>query len=117
MEASSATSQAANPEPQFFLPRGRIGVRSMLVRGLTCYLVLLILGSLLRTMSAEIGRELSIVLTYLLAAFMCITSIKRAHDMDYSGWAVFWLSILPFVLLLPGTKGPNQFGPPPARWF
>jgi uncharacterized membrane protein YhaH (DUF805 family) len=117
MAAPSPTSQATNPEPRFFLPRGRIGVRSMLVRSLACYLPLVFLGFLLRAISIEAGHTLSAVVTYPLVGFMIIMGIKRAHDMEYSGWAVIILGAVPCLLLLPGTNGPNRFGPPPTRWF
>jgi uncharacterized membrane protein YhaH (DUF805 family) len=48
-------------------------------------------------------------------------SIRRLHDTDRSGWW-WWLSLVPFgsvvVLVfhaLPGTAGPNQFGPVPGH--
>ena len=53
--------------------------------------------------------------------------VRRLHDMNYSGWiylAVVLLGIIPLVgtlvqlafivvMCLPGTKGPNKYGPDP----
>lgn len=49
------------------------------------------------------------------------TSIRRLHDLDLSGW-FYLVSLVPLVGLvfyvvvlgcLPGTKGRNNYGPPP----
>lgn len=54
-------------------------------------------------------------------------TIRRLHDRDMSGWwylGLFALQLIPFVgfiasiaflvlMLLPGTAGPNRFGPDP----
>jgi len=49
--------------------------------------------------------------------FTIMVGIQRCHDMNWSGWAVL-LSIIPLAglvfLFMPGTKGPNRFGPPPV---
>lgn len=54
------------------------------------------------------------------AVFLVLQTIKRCHDMNWSGW---WsiLSLVPLanmvfgllLLLVPGTRGSNDFGAPP----
>ena len=98
----------ANPiaEPNVFLPRGRIGVCSMLFRWMVCFCLLAGTGLLLQpTPESPVW------------VFMIITGIKRAHDMGYSAWGVILLSLLPILFLLPGAKQSNAYGPIPARWL
>lgn len=48
--------------------------------------------------------------------------VRRLHDQDKSGWMIL-LSLIPFIgglillvfMLLPGTAGPNRFGPDPLE--
>lgn len=48
--------------------------------------------------------------------------VRRLHDQDKSGWLLL-LGLIPFVggfiilvfMLLPGTRGPNRFGPDPKN--
>lgn len=49
-------------------------------------------------------------------------SVQRLHDIGWSGW-LFLLALVPYlgsifnliILLIPGSKGPNRFGPPPPE--
>lgn len=66
---------------------------------------------------------------WLLGALFILTSaavgvvgltVKRLRDLNVSGWAVMFgfipylnLALLFFLCVLPGTPGPNRFGPPP----
>ncbi len=68
---------------------------------------------------------------YLLAIFLpgLAVQVRRFHDRNISGWwylALFVLSMVPYlgfiagivilvISLLPGTIGPNRFGPDPLR--
>tara|TARA_B100000953_G_scaffold211330_1_gene174505 strand:- start:1134 stop:1559 length:426 start_codon:yes stop_codon:yes gene_type:complete len=48
--------------------------------------------------------------------------VRRFHDQDHSGWFVL-LSFIPYIgglivlvfMCLPGTRGPNRFGPDPKE--
>lgn len=47
--------------------------------------------------------------------------VRRLHDTNRSGWW-FWISLIPFgsivllvLLALPGTVGPNKYGPDPRQ--
>ena len=37
-------------------------------------------------------------------------TVRRLHDRNLAGW---WLLVPIFILSLPGTAGPNRFGPDP----
>jgi uncharacterized membrane protein YhaH (DUF805 family) len=59
-----------------------------------------------------------VVLVFLLPQLA--VTIRRLHDIDRSGWW-FWFAYVPLVgaitllifCCMPGTPGPNRFGPPP----
>ncbi|RMW09251.1 DUF805 domain-containing protein [Pseudomonas amygdali] len=66
------------------------------------------------------GGLLSAVVLVVFAVIGAQIGIQRLHDLGWSGWLLlltmvpFIGSVFPFLMvLLPGTKGPNQFGPPP----
>lgn len=62
---------------------------------------------------------LGIAYLLLLVSIGFILPIKRLHDMDMSGWAICasFIPLVGFALILlffiPGTRGPNCFGPDP----
>jgi uncharacterized membrane protein YhaH (DUF805 family) len=89
-----------------------IGVAIIFVAALVLYLLALATGGTLRTILFVI-----IYLAFLYPS-ICL-AIKRFHDRDKSGWWVF-IALVPLiggiwyfieVGCLPGTVGPNQFGP------
>ena len=100
-----------------FLPRGRIGICSMLFRWIVCFCILAGTGLLLQQAPESSRYLISACVGYPVYAFMIITGIKRAHDMGYSAWGVILLSLLPILFLLPGAKQSNEYGPIPARWL
>ena len=74
------------------------------------------------------GAGLLLVLYWLVALIPSIAvAVRRLHDRDMSGWwylGFIVASMIPFVgilasiaflviMLLPGTQGPNRFGPDP----
>ena len=66
---------------------------------------------------------LSFVMLLFGTVFSFIFVIKRLHDLGASGWFsvlsfVFIINtfMLLFLLLWPGNKGSNKFGPPPRPW-
>lgn len=59
-----------------------------------------------------------LIITLLLILYL-VAAVKRLHDIGLSGW-VLLLSFLPSgealyvsLALIPGTKGPNKYGPDP----
>ena len=59
---------------------------------------------------------------YYVATVLPLTALiaRRLHDVGYSGWLQL-VNLLPFgfvvvlvFMVLPGTRGPNQYGPEPA---
>ena len=59
---------------------------------------------------------------YYMATILPLTALiaRRLHDVGYSGWLQL-VNLLPFgfivvlvLMVLPGTRGPNQYGPEPA---
>jgi uncharacterized membrane protein YhaH (DUF805 family) len=93
------------------------------------YVIVAVVAGIVANVLEAIGGEMLALVVYLpfalflLASFVPSLSVafRRLHDTDRSAW---WLliSFVPFiggiVLLvfdcLPGTPGPNRFGPPPA---
>jgi hypothetical protein len=113
---AQATAPSPVAEPNVFLPRGRIGVCSMVFRWTVCFGLLAAAGFLLRQAPEGSRHLISACVSYIIWAFMIITGIKRAHDMGYSAWGVLFLSVLPFLYLLPGEKTANKYGAVPSRW-
>jgi len=85
------------------------------------------LGSLLLGLGVELakfvlgdgsGLPLGIAANVAYVVFFALLTIQRCHDIDWTGWAALW-AIIPLVGLMfwfiPGTPGPNRFGPPPPR--
>ena len=107
------SNQKKSQIPNYFLPTGRIGRINWLMRNTInsivfftfIYLFALILPE-------ELG--LILVIPYLCYLYvLLITSIKRLHDLNVTGWIVpiifiplVWL----FFLILSGTRGSNKFG-------
>jgi len=104
-------------EIQMWSASGRIGrlrylayfTGSMLLAGAVAGL----LGAILDQALAGIA---AIALYVAVTVYSIITSIKRSHDMDWSGWTVL-LTLIPLVGLIwvfkSGTPGPNSYGAPP----
>jgi uncharacterized membrane protein YhaH (DUF805 family) len=125
MNVASASLLQQSAEATFFSLSDRLGrvryfayiLLGMIGSGLllvAIYLLALILpdslGRLLSTASFILVKNILIPL------IVFVMSIRRLHDLNRSGWWSF-LVLIPFVtlilLLLPGNKTANQFGPPP----
>ena len=113
----------ADVEPWRMLldPRGRIGRVTWWLWGV---LLPIGLGLLLHALLgiARIRAELAEHLVNLLLLWPTLAvSIKRWHDRNHSGWFVLvvlvpvvgWLVALVVNGFLPGTRGPNKYGPEP----
>ncbi len=71
-------------------------------------------GSFSGGFNASLGIATIVVLVVNLVPSIAV-SVRRAHDSDKSGW---WLLVPIYNLILlcmPGTRGPNRFGPDPLE--
>jgi uncharacterized membrane protein YhaH (DUF805 family) len=104
-------------------PQGRVSRRTFWLWGV---LALIGLGILLHALLgiARVRQNTAEHLVNLLLLWPALAvSIKRWHDRNLSGWWVLvvlvpvvgWLAALVVNGFLPGTPGPNRFGPPPER--
>lgn len=131
MSAADLIGWYLRPWRLYAVFRGRSRRREILVwhfGHLVLYLVFLALAFLgLASLSEEIGGALTLGLTsflylYGLAALVpsLALTVRRLHDLNTSGLAALLL-LVPvvgllfalYLLLAPGTPGPNRFGPPP----
>ncbi len=113
-----AIEPATSPSPaerHILLPYGRIGVLSMLFRWFLWFLLMLVTGLLLPSFPESSRWLISALISYPAFALLLVTAIKRGHDMGYSAWGVIILVVFPPLLLLPGQKQPNEYGPIPTR--
>lgn len=109
-------------------PKGRFGRLRYLTYSMVMGVVTAILVTAIITMGKSLGGEAGkvvdiggIVLMYaILLPVSFIFMIRRLHDFNRSGWYSLTIlvplvnAVTAFVLLLvPGTKGPNDYGPPP----
>ncbi len=85
------------------------------------YLVIAVAGGMvIGDFLAPLGWLIGIAAFIALMVYSFSFTIQRLHDIGWSGWLVL-LYFVPFVnfifpfliLLMPGTQGPNRFGPPP----
>jgi uncharacterized membrane protein YhaH (DUF805 family) len=117
--ATNEPNQCGQPsERSIFLPHGRIGRVAYGVRWAIVLAAYAVLGSV---QQATIGSEPNVLVkcvSYVLFAFLVITSVKRLHDMGYGAAAVIFLGpIVPLLLFAPGERGPNAYGNPPPKPF
>jgi uncharacterized membrane protein YhaH (DUF805 family) len=114
------SNQNKSQIPNYFLPSGRIGRINWLMRNTinsTAFFTFIYLFALI--LPEELG--LIVVIPYLCYLYVVlITSIKRLHDLNVTGWIVpiifiplVWL----FLLILSGTRGGNKFGEKPENLF
>ena len=131
-EALYRTNPHYEPNPSLLSFRGRMGrLRYALISivivvalflgdvGATA-LVVMSLDVLSPVASIVLGT-LALITILLMSALGVCTTIRRLHDLNRSGW-LYWVLFVPFVNLLfvvyvlvaPGTDGPNRYGPVPS---
>jgi uncharacterized membrane protein YhaH (DUF805 family) len=104
-------------------PRGRASRRTFWLWGVAALLGLGALGQALLGIAGMKSDQAERVVSLLLLWPAIAVSVKRWHDIDRSGsWVLVafvpvigWLWLLFANGALPGTPGPNRFGPPPPR--
>jgi len=110
--AAAATPAPSGGPPGWFTCEGRLPRMAYFLRLLVVFPVALFGFGL--TEAAPVVALPLIVVTFIL---LVPQSAKRLHDMNQSGWLQL-LCVIPLVhlwiLLAPGTEGPNRYGPKPA---
>ena len=106
-----------------FTVQGRIGRLRYLAWSFTLTSVALLLGAICFAIFFESLIAGALLGTVVFVAFVVISTqmgAQRLHDANLSGWLLL-LSLIPVVgsffpillTLVPGSAGPNQYGPPP----
>ena len=109
----------------YFNPTGRVSrgaywLNAWVILPIAAFAISLILLSIGLSFNELANVALSLIILWSNLAL----SIKRLHDQDKSAWWILFalIPLLGFVVLfiilgfLPGTKGPNRYGPQP-HWF
>ncbi|HRK56447.1 MAG TPA: DUF805 domain-containing protein [Burkholderiaceae bacterium] len=110
--------------------RGRVGRLRLLAFNSAAYLIFWLLMGLTAGVTVAFvgGRDavgvgafiIMLAMGAVFFVFSALQLIKRCHDLNWSGW-LWLLAILPIVnlifvlmlLLIPGKKTANRYGPPP----
>ncbi len=113
-------STAMHPVAAYFVPIGRVGRGSWLLRNLANGFG----GILLAAPFVDSHSDGAVVWICLLAVMWIYLGIvnagKRLHDLNCSAWfspIVFFPLVPLFLLFLRGTNGPNKYGPQPGNKF
>ena len=97
-----------NPK-ELFSFKGRLRRKHYLVVYCTALAFMVIIGLLQRAT----GTSLSL-LTFLVVAAVIPSSVRRLHDIGYSGWLVIGVIAIPIaslvLLLAAGEPGSNEYG-------
>ncbi|CAK9892578.1 MULTISPECIES: DUF805 domain-containing protein [Pseudomonas] len=115
---------ANSSKPKVMSLEGRIGRVRLLAWGMALFAATMGGIMLVAMLSSSVSMDLGgLVMIGLLSAriLSMLFIVQRLHDLNWSGWFC-WLSVLPWVgnflllvlVLMPGTRGSNRFGPPPA---
>ncbi|RYY76313.1 MAG: DUF805 domain-containing protein [Gammaproteobacteria bacterium] len=108
-------------EPKVWSAKGRIGRLRYLAYTMGGYLVFLLVISVTGGLAAgfnssALGTGVLAISGLAYGVLAILAGIQRAHDMDWSGWAVF-LVLIPLVnfiwIFKAGTDGANRYGAPP----
>jgi uncharacterized membrane protein YhaH (DUF805 family) len=106
------STQSKSKIPNYFLPTGRISGSIFFFRSIINILTLGIIINLIRTLP-EAFHLFSSIPTLLCIYLVIVTSSKRLHDWNITGW-LSPLVFIPFIPLLfwliPGNKNSNRFG-------
>ena len=94
---------------ELFSLNGRMRRKHYLVVYFAAVALVVIIGFLQRAT----GSRLS-VLSFIVVAALIPSSVRRLHDIGYSGWLVIGVIAVPFasllLLLAPGEPGSNAYG-------
>lgn len=119
--AIALARETLSPGEIYLRLRGRIPRSVFWLHGVLALLLAAFLGNALLNI-AGVRSDLAGPLVNLLLAWPCIAiSVKRLHDYNFRGWWMlvnFVPAVGSLVMLIangfvPGTHGPNRFGPAP----
>jgi uncharacterized membrane protein YhaH (DUF805 family) len=124
MSFFSAPDKIAWYRQNMYRTTGRLNRLHFLTYGLLNFMfcagifIVAVLLGVLTSSEAFLGLAFLVCLPFSVAGY--ITSIRRAHDFDVTGWVVL-IFLVPYIntiaglvfLLVPGTIGPNKYGPDP----
>lgn len=128
--ADVAIADEPSQPVRLWAAHGRIGRLRLLAFNSAAYLVFWLLMGLVAGVTVvfvggrdAVGVGAFIIMLAMGAVFFVFSAfqlIKRCHDLNWSGW-LWLLAMLPFInlifvlilLLAPGKKAANRYGPPP----
>ena len=109
---------------KFFRYDNRLNRKRYILRGLALLGLYLVTALLLGTLGMLINETFGTLLISLIGLAFMVPSvmllIRRLHDLDRPGWwaignfiPILNIALSIYVLFIPGTPGPNQYGPDP----
>jgi uncharacterized membrane protein YhaH (DUF805 family) len=100
---------------RLFSASGRIGRARYIAYGFGLYLLSMLAGVVGARLFGEVGAVLATVAWVAMAVLGVMLTVQRCHDFNVTGWLAL-LIVVPLAnlvfLFIPGTDGPNRFGPP-----
>ncbi|SDG26353.1 Uncharacterized membrane protein YhaH, DUF805 family [Selenomonas sp. WCT3] len=113
-----------NITEKFFRYDNRLNRKRYILRGLALVGIYLVASLILGTIGMMIDEMFGTLLIWLLGLAIMVPSImlliRRLHDLNRPGWwaignfiPVLNIALSIYVLFIPGTPGPNQYGPDP----
>ncbi len=123
---STPATQSTPERPRLFSLSQRIGrlryFAYTLIGMVGCALLLVLIYLLALLLPVELGRMIStiafvLVKSLVIPLIVFTLTMRRLRDFNLSGWWALTI-LMPLVtlayLFIPGTRGENRFGPPPA---
>ena len=110
----------------YFSFKGRMNRKAYCIMGLKClgfYFLLGVFASfLVQEGSDGLGGFILLVATIAFAICNYSLTVRRLHDLNFSGWLAI-IMFIPyvnliaalFIILAPGTEGSNEYGEDPLR--
>lgn len=114
-KAALAESAGETQPVRLFAVSGRIGRARYIAYGIGLYILISLIGGILGAVLGSAGVVAIVLMWVVMLVFSFMLTIQRCHDFNTSSWLSI-LVLVPLVNLIfwfiPGTDGPNRFGPP-----